>query len=296
MAITKDAVSPATGFTALNQAATSWTTASFSPPANSLVGVICSLVYAVSGSAPVPTVKDVNNVTYTAGPALYDTVFAWAGVFWHYYSSAPGSITITMTRTGTTATGVMVFPIVLDGAASSQAGAASNTNSSSSLSATSSITTTTAGSWVLVAAGIGSTESTITPSALTTTLQSFLDNTDGGVLAAGQATSATGTPGATTLGWTFSPTGTDWAWAALEILPAGGGSTTPSDAEAAHATETASLTASLSTPETSRATEAQSVTSPTPHDSDAVVATEATFGSPGGVTPRLYSVIRTYAR
>jgi hypothetical protein len=334
LAIAKDASSPATGFTVQGSAATSWTTAAFSPPANSLVGVLAMVGYGVAGgSSPACTCKDGNNVTYTAGPAVFDTAFAWEGIFTHFYASAPGSITIVVSRTGTTQAGVLLFPIVLTGCASSQAGAASTTNTSSSTSLISSITTTTTGSWALVAGGAGSAESSMTHNGGTSDQQVWVaDNTTDQV--AGAAGSAvTGTPGATSLGWTLSPTGTDWAWAALEILPSAGGGTTPSDTESAKAADAASIKATLSgldvssaadaasikatlgTPETFRMQEGQSVSTPSaPFSADTVQATESReFAagprkdtdaaqatddavSPAPAVPRLYSIIRTYAR
>lgn len=336
MAIAKDASSPATAFTVQGSAAASWTTAAFSPPANSLVGVLANVGYGASGAgSPACTVKDGNNVTYTAGPAVWDTVFAYSGIFWHFYASAPGSITIVVSRTGTTQSGVQILPVVLTGCASTQSGAGSVTNSGSSASATGSVTTTAAGSWVLAAVAVGNSESSFTPNGNTTTLLAFVADTTTDAIATvvGTQASPTGTPGATTFGWTFSPSSSDWSLAALEILPSAGGGTTPSDTEAAHATETAILTASLSTPETAQAieaasirasqttaetarvTEAQSVVTPSaPHDTDAAQAVESrdiaagpradtdvaqvteAAVSPAGTVPRLYSVIRTYAR
>ena len=195
------------------------TTASFSPPANSMAVMAVNIGYAVNTTTgPTVTCADSNGNTYTAGPNDYDARFDGSYIFTFFYSSAPGSITVTVTRTGALGSSLFeVVPYVLTGSGANQAGAASahTHNTTSSTTGTSSITTTTAGSWVIVAGAQGNNEASWTAVGLTTD-HTQDDHTDGNSAAAGHF--VTVTPGATTLGWTF-PTSAPISWAALEILP-----------------------------------------------------------------------------
>ena len=223
MPISLDAGSPASPSSATATTSTTQASGSFSPPARSLVVVLVWVGNRASSSTgPTVTVADSLSNTYTAGPNSYDTRYAYAGIFSFYYAAAPGSITVTATRNQSTLGVLAVFPVVLDGCASSQAGAASATADSptsivSSLTGT--ITTTIRGSWVLIAMG-DANDNTHVVVAGTTDLASVLDAPDAVSAEFGQQTSPTVTPGATTLGWTIAVGTTGYAWAALEILPA----------------------------------------------------------------------------
>ena len=217
MAISLDASTPASATTATGNSSTTITTGSFSPPSASMVVVMVNLGYGSSGSSPGMSVSDSNGNTYTAGSQLFDGTFNYAGLFYFYYANAPGSITVTASRNNGRGAGWAVYPYVLDGA-SSTIGAHTTTNSASSTSFTGSITTTVTGSWVLLTATIDDVV-TVSPNGSTTTITTVNDSTDGETLLQGKQTSATGTPGATTLGWTTTAGATDYCWASLEIVP-----------------------------------------------------------------------------
>lgn len=217
--ISKDASAPAAVLKANSTAGTE-TTASFSPPAGSLVVIAENIVYnRNTTSGPVITAKDSHNSSYAAGPSVYDNAAEGTYVFSRYYAAAPGATTVTVTRTVKTGAAMLELDTwVLDGAAASQAGAASATHFAHGVtSCTSSVTTTTAGSWALTAAAAGSSE-TLTASGLTSD-HVQADPSDGASSGAGHA--VTGTPGAETAGWT-GPSSTYYSWAALEVLPAAG--------------------------------------------------------------------------
>lgn len=182
--------------------------------------------YSVTGL----TCTDSHSNTYTAGKSVPQSTYtcsAALAIFTHYYATAPGSTTVTVTlaagESDTNGCCIDICPIVLDGCASSQSGAATAAFGSASFGTTESlsITTTTAGSWVLVVAATNSHSGlTLTPTSLTTTITDGYDAVSGvdGFYAFGRATSATGTPGATSLGWTSSASGQELV-IALEILP-----------------------------------------------------------------------------
>jgi hypothetical protein len=110
---------------------------------------------------------------------------------------------------------------VLDGAASSQTGAGTlATHGSSGESVTGTITTTETGSQVFLAAAVNHNPETFTPTGTTSTMWIYNDTTGGDEQILGQLTSPTGTPGATSVGWTDSASG-DWSLVAVEILAAG---------------------------------------------------------------------------
>jgi len=219
MAIALDGSTPAPVDNALSTSSTA-VTASFSPPANSLVTVVVNISFtSSSGTTPAITVADSLSGSYTAGPAVYDTLYTYSGIFTRYYSAAPGSITVTATRSRTTQALYEVVTQVLTGAASSQSGAASGVahNSSGTTTCDSSITTTTVGSRVVTGVSI-SGDYTFTPVGLTSTHTEY-DSSGGTAAATGYY--QTGTAGAVTLGWTITSPNT-FAWASLEILPGSG--------------------------------------------------------------------------
>lgn len=219
MAISLDASTPASPTTASGSTSTVLTTGSFSPPANSMCVVMVNIGYSPTGSNPSPTVNDSNNNTYTSAVSVFDTTYDYTGLFYFFYTNAPGSVTITVTRGTSTRCSWSVYPYVLDGASSVIGAHASTSSSSSGTTFTGSITTTTSGSWVLLNTTIGTGSITLSANGSTTTVGSFQSSSDGETLYQGKQTSATGTPGATTLGWTGSGGSGDFAWTALEIIP-----------------------------------------------------------------------------
>jgi len=215
VAITLDGSTPAAVDNIASTSATA-VTASFSPPAGSMVVIVVNVSFAGIPASITVTVTDSASTAYTAGPAKWDTRFEYSGIFTHQYASAPGSVTVTATRSATGSALFQVVPYVLDGTAASQSGAASQTSSSTSnvTAVEASVTTTVTGSWVITGAGVDN-ENTYTPVALSTD-HAANDGTDSVSAAAGHA--VTGTPGATTIGWTISGA-SNFALAALEILP-----------------------------------------------------------------------------
>ena len=237
-------------------------TASFSPPANSMVVIVANIGYLSSSSAPTVTCADSNAVSYTAGPAVFDTQFAGVYIFTHFYSSAPGPITVTVTRTvGLGSALLEIVPYVLTGANSSQTGAATLTFSTTTNTKNfnRSFTPTTPGSWCITGISVGNTESG-TPTAVNSTTDHFLsDSTD--VVAAAGGHFVTGSPVAANLGWTWAQA-SDYAWATLEILPLSG-TLTPAVADQAAAADKIAVTVAGSPAESAGAAETFSVSTGT---------------------------------
>jgi hypothetical protein len=196
------------------------TSASFSPPAGSLVVAVVNVGFRNKNSATV-SVKDSLGNTWSAGPGLNDGVYDFSGEWWHYFSSAPGSITVTAANSNLAPAGYQLAVRVLTGAASSQAassGAAFAQGTSTSSAVSHSFTTTTAGSMVFVAAamGINGTGSAVSG---TSTIADTGDSSENAEFLVGAGSSLTGTPGTSTFGWTDTKPGF-FAWTAWEILPA----------------------------------------------------------------------------
>lgn len=246
MAITEDASTPVI---VVGTSATSLTTASFSPPANSLL----LAVVGVGWGNTVPTgatVTDSGGHTWTVAATAAGTVSGTGGlakIAYTYLSSAPGSITVTATFTNLSG-GSMLAVRVLTGAASSQAGAGSKTlvGVTNSTVGTVSITTTTTNSLVY---GIGDDPEradTFAVNGATSMLTgtpsgTYLDATDAISLMGWKATSATGTPGATTLGGTWQ-SGTTSNISAFEVLPASAGTASATGAPGAGTAGNATVT------------------------------------------------------
>ena len=149
--------------------------------------------------------------------------------------------TVTATEGANAVNGVLLRVKVLTGAAAaaSQTGASKTADAGSSPFYDQSITTTVTGSIVYGALADGANNSAFTADARTTLIDNFSDGVQFCQYATWRATSATGTPGATTLG-ASSNAGDHGVYAAAEILPSG---TITEDASAPAAASTTAATA-----------------------------------------------------
>lgn len=203
MAITEDASTPAiaTGTGTGNLA-----TASFTPPTGMLLIALVAAGWG-SGAAPGITLSDSVAGSWTTGPTAISAAGTSRGrvsIFYRYLSAAPGSMTVTAAFT-TLSGGRFLALRVLAGAASSQAGAGTATKdiTPGTTVYTQAITTTQTGSQVYMVCDDPVTNGSLTAAAASTLVgAAFQNSTDVVSSAAGKATSATGTPGATTLGFT----------------------------------------------------------------------------------------------
>jgi phosphatidylinositol-3-phosphatase len=197
--------------------AKSLSTASFSPPAGSLLEVIVNALQAAPGGDTV-TVTDSKGDTFTAGPHIAGTNAPNSSWFFQYYeTSAPGSLTVTAQQAGSNLGTLQLAVQVLDGAAASQAGAAAGTYNGATGTAnqTHALTNTQSGSWLYVAVGNGDSGATLTPVSSQANVNVWNDPASGNDGAIGRlATSGTGSQ---VLGWTASDTD-PFEWAAQEVL------------------------------------------------------------------------------
>jgi hypothetical protein len=213
MAITESGTAPAV---VTNNTATTFTTATFSPPANSLIVALVSLDG--NGSTPTTgTVTDSGSHTWTRLIRANATggVGGAAEVWVLYTSTGLTNITVTVTATGGTTPGGQLAVKVLLGASSTQTGATA-TVASNSATASASITTTVTASWVYGAVINWANSTAYTANGSTTLIAGHSDTTNGDWYGAHKATAATGTPGATTLGFTNTAAAVNLAMA--EIL------------------------------------------------------------------------------
>jgi len=202
-----------------NTRATTLTTASFTPPANTMLAALVSMEYQTTGNAaPVLTVTDSGSGTWTAGPSVYDGISAQSAI-WTQYLYNIETITVSCAVTAGAAYGAILAVYVLDGPTPAQTGAAHSTATPTvpTTGWTGSITTTKIGSWVIIAAS-GAAIATVAPNGITT-LYDLQDSAEGASLLTARQATVTGVPGVTPLGWTSSKAGS-FAWAALEIYPA----------------------------------------------------------------------------
>jgi hypothetical protein len=213
--ITVDPSSPAVVHSGYG--ASSLSTASFSPPAGSLLEVIVNALQAAPGGNTV-TVTDSNGDTFTTGPHIAGTQAPNSSWFFQLYeTSAPGSTTVTAHQAGSNAGTLQLAVHVLTGAAPSQAGAASGTydGTTPASSETYDLASTQPGSWLYVAAGNGDEGATLTPVSGELNVDVWNDAHSGNDGAIGRLTT-TGT-GSQVLGWTASSSD-PFEWAAQEVL------------------------------------------------------------------------------
>jgi hypothetical protein len=145
--------------------------------------------------------------------------------------------TVTATQGGSTAAGMALRVFVLTSAAATQNGAASNSQFTNATTFSQAITTTQAGSRVY-GASYHSPNTASTAAALTTVTDDIADATNNERYVFHKATSLTGTPGATTLGYTCSSS--SGPFAQFEVKTAG---TLTEDASGPAAVSTLTLTA-----------------------------------------------------
>jgi phosphatidylinositol-3-phosphatase len=195
----------------------SLSTASFSPPAGSLMEVIVNALQAAAGGDTV-TVTDSKGDTFTAGPHIAATKAPNSSWFFQYYeTSAPGSLTVTAHQAGSHLGTLQLAVQVLDNAAPSQAGAAAGTynGTTGTTSQTHALTNTQSGSSLYVVVGNGDSGATLTPVSGQVNVNVWNDPASGNDGAVGQlATSGTGSQ---LLGWTASDAD-PFGWAAQEVL------------------------------------------------------------------------------
>ena len=213
--ITADPSSPAAVHSAYG--ATSLSTASFSPPAGSLLEVVVNALQGGPGGDTI-TVADSKGDTFTAGPHIAATKAPNSSWFFQFYeTSAPGSMTVTAKQAGSNRGTLQLAVQVLDGAAPSQAGAASGTfnGTTGTTNQTRPLANTQSGSWLYVADGNGDSGATLTPVSGEVNVNVWNDPSSGNDGAIGRlATSGTGSQ---VLGWTASAAD-PFGWAAQEVL------------------------------------------------------------------------------
>ena len=150
MALAIDASTPA--FASQATGAASITSASFSPPSNSLL--VIGVGHSGSGfiSATAMTDSLGSHLTYTDAVGVVEGGNHAYSDFWIApVGSAPGAMTVTASWTGSAAFGDAMGILVLTGAAVSQVGAAQNTATAASgtpAAPSVAVTTTANGSWV----------------------------------------------------------------------------------------------------------------------------------------------------
>lgn len=215
MAISEDASTPATVTRATSAAAL--TTASFSPPAGSLLVALSS--WAAASGTQTAVISDSGVHTWTRPVRANASGAGDAEISYTYLSSAPGSITVTGTVTGGGTTEFLSVR-VLNGASSTQTGATAAHTSGTT--PTIALTTTTVGSWVYgCLMDLASSQAALTANAASTTITWFNNTADGENAASFKASAATVSPGATTYGWAAGAADT-YMLAAWEVLPAAG--------------------------------------------------------------------------
>lgn len=208
MPVTEDISQPSEVHGVGTSASTS--TASFSPPAKSLL-VACVTAITQAG-APSLSVSDSGSHTWTLGPSRANGGVKSA-IYYSYLAIAPGSITVTAADSSGNTGLVHLTVRVLDGCTSTQTGQSANA-SDSTLSVQGAITPAAANSAVYVAALIAQQETRITALADTYPTHSANFSEIPSCHLTGRSLNQVSS--AETLGWAVSQPAA-WAWSALEI-------------------------------------------------------------------------------
>lgn len=230
MAIVQDASSPALLILG-PQAGPTWTTttattASFTPPANSLVVAMMNFELASGSLATELTISSSDAAAWTKQIAQIAANSTGQAIIWfRYYASSPGAITVTFTRTGTTSAQLVGSVKVLTGANSAQAGGGTFAKATAAglgtvNDANGSVTAVGTGSRLFCVAGVPSGTITMTTLGNTTDIDRHTNTSVGCSVAIGQLTTDTAAPGAVTYGWTQSAGNNGGFFVAGEILAA----------------------------------------------------------------------------
>lgn len=234
MAIAEDGSAPPTATSGTGSTSATIATVSFSPPAGSQLVVIGGWGYTGAWSTA-PTLSasaSAGGLTFTQKVFKQETVskFIVSAMFIADVLTAPGAITVTMTRAGSTASAKGQLTVkVLTGAAlvASQTGATVNTSQTSTKTTTFNLTPTQLGSQVFAQSLLadGDATMTMTPTAATTSYATLSDTTSFVTIGHGKGTTLTSALSATSYGWTNNaPTNVQTITQGLEILAAAGGS------------------------------------------------------------------------
>lgn len=218
MALAQDASTPAV----VQTTATSASTAAFTPPVNSLLVMTCAYNDVTNGDHTLTISNSGTGLTWTHLNNFQAAQSSY--IFWTYLTSAPGSMTVTVTNSSDA--GVMVlYPLVLTGALNPQSGNHSNVSAGNN-GLNAAFTPNTIGSWIVGCGALmtGGT-SVFTPESGWTTTGSQVQSTGSGnpfVVMAGRLTSPVSSLTSTTCGWTSTASGflRNWDSAFQEIQPA----------------------------------------------------------------------------
>lgn len=223
MSITEDASTPTPVTTT---GTTNPTTASFSPPANSLLVAMVGGGWA-SAKSTSATISDSGGHTWnvgcqTNGSNATGTAGGCAYVFWTYLTSAPGAITVSAAFTNLSG-GTLLDVRVLNGAASQQLGGgigSQQVTGNVQTGANVAVPLSAAGSLVYGVIDDNNHNDVITAVAGTTLLKNYNDTTDSVSLASFQLATPASGPGTVTVGGTLAANAANNV-AAMEIIPAG---------------------------------------------------------------------------
>ena len=225
MTITIDASTPAPSTTA--STVSTLTSASFTPPANSLVVIATASAANTNVGNNLASVSDGTN-TYTLLAWAAQATSVNAALSCHYYASSPGAITVTATFNFAPAQGIDLVPIVLTGVAAIQNGAVATDGAGAQegSGATPSVTVnaTAVGSMIIAAHANFTSGTSPTPSgdqSITFNAHSSFFTTSGNGNWAQYEPTLTTAPGNVTISDT-APTGLTLAMCAAEILAGAG--------------------------------------------------------------------------
>ena len=200
MAAAIDASSPAV---VISATAAAFATASFTPPANSILIAVASTGNNTGSGVQSGTISDSLSGAWTSIITANTTAFGMAQILRRDVGGSPAAMTVTWTPSGTNGKGNQLKVFVVTGCGSSASAAVGAT--ASSLVATTgalSITPTATGSLLLMGLMYSTTNVVLTVNASTTSDLATSDATNGETYAVCHLTGTTTTTTATSVGYT----------------------------------------------------------------------------------------------
>lgn len=211
--VTEDASAPA----AVTGTGATRTTASFSPPAGTLLVAIGAWTW-TTAAAMTATFTDSGSHTWTSGVLSNSASFPeCAAISYTYLTTAPGAITVTATGTGTGTAASALAVKVCVGAAPTQTGASGSAHATNTCSLA--VTPTRLGSMVYGAACDGGSAAVLSALANSSQLAQINDAATGTTDGLFKSAAPVSAAGSATYGFTTLATGDGIVTALLEIVP-----------------------------------------------------------------------------
>lgn len=221
MAVAEDATTPAASRSAAGTTGTTLASASFSPPAGSVVVVLANVILRnVFTGTPSISLSNSGGLSFTqlVNADELNTKFAYNGLWIAQVGGAPGAMTVTMTRSEASAGGLQLVPRVVTGGSGTAGATVGVDHAASGTAGEAPITPTAVGSLIYWATNADNSPLTSTAASGNTLLDDWDDTTDVMHATVGRLTGLTSSLSSVTLGTAWGASSNSY-FEAVEIVP-----------------------------------------------------------------------------